>query len=92
MRSLTLDSNMKVTIGVFLASISTVIGATWWISALISGFRLDVAKLQSEQYTLPAASEQAARMAIENPGLAVPDPRDPTRVLRVDITRATRSP
>jgi hypothetical protein len=38
---------------------------------------------ESGVYTLAAASEQALRMAIENPGMRVPDPRDPQRIIEV---------
>ena len=41
--------------------------------------QLDDAK--DERYRMTNASEDALRMAMENPGLRVPDPRNPGRVL-----------
>lgn len=36
-----------------------------------------------DRYTLTAASERALRTAIENPGMRVPDPRDPNTIIVV---------
>lgn len=40
--------------------------------------------LKSEMYPMAVASEQALRTAIENPGMRVPDPRDPNRIIVVE--------
>lgn len=45
-------------------------------------------RLTSDRFTLTAASEQALRWAIENPGLRVPDPRDPSKIIVV-ITKGS---
>lgn len=40
--------------------------------------------IEENQYTKAAAVEQALRMAIENPGMSVPDPRDPAKMILVE--------
>ena len=39
--------------------------------------------IQADRYTLTQAAERALRSAIENPGLRVPDPRDPHTIITV---------
>lgn len=41
------------------------------------------AQMKDDRYTLTAASEKALRTAIENPGMRVPDPRDPDKIISV---------
>lgn len=41
-----------------------------------------------DRYTLTAASEKALRTALENPGMRVPDPRDPSKIIVVNTTAA----
>lgn len=89
MRLPTLDQS-KVTIGVAALVVAQVAVGTWVVSSVIGGFRQDIQQLKQEQYSLPAAAEQALRMAIENPGMSVPDPRDPTRVIRVNSVKQER--
>lgn len=78
-----------------LTLLTSVIGCTatvvWAAQSLKSKIevRLDensagLALLKSEMYPLAVASEQALRTAIENPGMRVPDPRDPNRIIVVE--------
>lgn len=45
----------------------------------------DVKAIQDDKYTLSSASEYALRLAIANPGMKVPDPRVPDRVICVEV-------
>lgn len=68
----------------------TIIGASYFLGGKAERLqrdmqdqRIDFEALKAETYTLPMAAEQALRMAIENPGMRVPDPRKPNEVLVV---------
>lgn len=52
--------------------------------ALVEAFK----KFELESYSLAAASEVALRTAIENPGVRVPDPRNPDRLIVVRLPGA----
>ena len=71
-----------VTIGVALP----VLLMLWRIVRLAIRFdkRLETIEAKdADRYTLTAASEDALRTAIHNPGLKVPDPRRPGQVFEV---------
>jgi len=95
-----LSNDTKITLGTAVALVSISISATWWFSKQLDGFRQDLSALsarlgQNEDkmptfYSLSAASEQALRMAIENPGLRIPDPRDPNRIIEVKSRSAAK--
>lgn len=53
---------------------------------------VDIGNVKADRFTMTAASEHALRTAIENPGLRVPDPRDPSKVFVVDVGRRTAQP
>jgi len=73
------------------AIVSTGIGATWFLSAQLARYesRLDSveAKIVEDRYTLTMASEKALRTAIENPGMRVPDPREPSKIIVVEVKK-----
>jgi len=52
------------------------------IEKSVSDIRVDALE---DRYTLTAASEKALRTAIENPGMRVPDPRDPSEIITVSV-------
>lgn len=86
-------SDLPLNIGDVLV-IATIIcaigGAVWRMGAVINKFSTRLITLESDRYPLSVASEAALRMAIENPGLKVPDPRDPNKIIQVvPATRAT---
>jgi hypothetical protein len=58
-------------------------GAVWRIGRVIAKFESRLVDLERDKYPMSVASEAALRMAIENPSLKVPDPRDPNRVIQV---------
>lgn len=69
---------------------ATVVWVARGTMAKLDGLRLDVDRLSTEMYRLAVASEQALRMAIENPGVRVPDPRDPNKIIVVEASRPAR--
>lgn len=100
---MTLTTDTKITIGTAVAVVTTSIAATWWFSQQLSQFRNELVTMSgrisqgeaevAKAYTLAAASEVALRMALENPGLRVPDPRDPSQLIiarRANDTTTTK--
>lgn len=83
-----------VQLGAVLVAAVAAGGLLWQGAQLVEATRAalvehtkQIAALDKEKYSLTAASEQACRMAIENPGMRVPDPRDPSRVIVVNFSR-----
>jgi hypothetical protein len=65
------------------------IGATWWVAKTLSNITTQIKTMLTRldnAFTIEKASEQALRMAIENPGMRVPDPRDPAKIIEVKPT------
>lgn len=60
------------------------------ISAQINDLAGRLDAVEMDRYTVTMAAENALRMAIANPDLAIPDPRDPSQLIRVE--RSTESP
>lgn len=56
------------------------------IKKAVDAIRVDAS---TDKYTLSAASENALRTAIENPGMRVPDPRNPSDIF---VVRAINEP
>jgi len=84
------QTRFTTTIGSMAAVIVTFVTGTAIVVAKLSQLETTnlamgdkIAELNKSQYTLAAASEQALRFAIENSGLRVPDPRDPSQVIEV---------
>jgi hypothetical protein len=76
---LTLKPETKTTIGAAGAVCVAIVSFALWMDRRLGSLETKVAGA----YTLAAASEQALRLAMENPGLRVPDPRDPSSLLPV---------
>ena len=71
---------------VFAGSIMvTALSATWYLSAKMSNYEARMRGVEADRYTLTMASEKALREAIENPGFRVPDPRDPSKIIVVEM-------
>ena len=68
-----------------ISIIGTATSATWYLSGKITSFETRMKTVEDDRYTLAMASERALREAIENPGHRVPDPRDPNRIIVVEI-------
>lgn len=88
-----ISQDTKITLGATFAAISFCMGGAWWLSTEIQGlradFRLMTNRMEMNEATLPklysisAACEHALRLAMENPGMRVPDPRDPNNIIVV---------
>ena len=84
-----------VPIIVIVCSMATTgLGTAWWMGKSFQSYRVEMRDLKKEleglkvdvtadRYTLTAASEKALRTAIENPGMRVPDPREPSKIIMV---------
>lgn len=88
------NKEMIAFLSAMLAIISTGMGASWVIRSEISANRALIYQMQQDldefdrdRYTLPMAAEKALRTAILNPGMRVPDPRDPSSVFVVEGTK-----
>jgi flavoprotein len=84
MAEASVSNTTKIALGIVVTIVTTAVAVTWKISSVANAIRSDIQNLQADHYGLSAASEQALRMAIENPTLRVPDPRDPSRIITVD--------
>ena len=80
---MTLARETKVTLGVASAVALAVGGAAWKVYAALDDVADRLAVIEGDRLGLTRASELAARAALENPGLRVPDPRHPDHVLAV---------
>lgn len=79
----TITRETKVALGLILTVIGVGFASTWKVSAAVAKVEQRLAEVETDRYTLSAASEQALRTAMENPGLRVPDPRNPGQVFVV---------
>lgn len=81
-------------IGLLIAIASMIGGAIWIlyghisrghseIKAEIANISNRIQTLERDNYTKPEAEAHALRLALNNPHLRVPDPRDPTQILHV---------
>lgn len=64
-----------------VSTISAVVMATVTISGILLTIRRDLRDLKKNSYTMAAACEHALRMKVANPGLRIPDPRHPDRLI-----------
>lgn len=77
------DTRVKITMGLLGTLCLASIALGWRGATLLGRIEGRLATVEQDRYSLTAASEQALRMALENPGLAVPDPRDPKNIIVV---------
>lgn len=75
--------NLLSLITILLTIVTSVAGAVWYLSRRLSAFEARLTDVEKDRYTVSAACEHALRLAIENPGLRVPDPRKPGEVIQV---------
>jgi hypothetical protein len=55
------------------------------INESISQLTSHLQRIEGDAITIPYAAELALRFAVRNPGIKVPDPRNPTIALKVDL-------
>ena len=83
-------TRISLTIASMAALVIFVGGGAWQasnfaadIKTQIAGLRRDITTLSEEQMSMAKASENALRMAMANPGVRVPDPRNPGQFFEV---------
>jgi hypothetical protein len=85
-------NEMPINVGDML-TIITILGSTamavWRISKVINRFESRLLDLEKDRYPMSIASENALRLAILNPGIQIPDPRDPNRTIVVNHVRVS---
>lgn len=86
-----LSKETTVTLSAAVAASMAFLGGAFWIHNSIQtlGGQMErmseqVVTLRANQYTISQAAENALRMAIANPGMRVPDPRNPGQILVVE--------
>ena len=91
---ITEKTKVSLTIGAGVALVLFVGGGAWQASSFASGIevelkrlRLDLTQLSEDRFTVAMASEQSLRTAIANPGMKVPDPRNPGQYFFVEKPR-----
>lgn len=95
MTALSERTRANLQLGTIIAVIGAVVTAAWVGRGVYDrvNARIDAVTLTANAaYTLSAACEQALRMAIENPGYRVPDPRDPNKIIMVTEAKVTGGP
>jgi Pyruvate/2-oxoacid:ferredoxin oxidoreductase gamma subunit len=70
-------------IGLVIAIITAIVGCTYWLSNRLSSIDSRLSRLEENHYTVAEAEAHALRLALENPSINVPDPRNPGELLRV---------
>jgi len=92
-----ITKNTRITLGAVASIVVLGAGVLW------QGFRMltnqevtnanvaaELKDIKEKTWTIASASEHALRTAMENPGLRVPDPRDPSKVFEVHaVTKST---
>lgn len=88
------DSKMRVrSVVAAIIAMGTIGGSgVWYVATVVNDIKRDISEMRSNSYTLDRASEVALRQAIENPGLRIPNPRDPTQVIVVTAGRVSTTP
>ena len=84
--------NTKIRTVSMVAAVVVLTGASWRGATILEGIRRDLQNLTAEAYTMDRASEVALRMAIENPGMRVINPRDPSQVIVVTASKISTGP
>jgi hypothetical protein len=90
-----LDFNKSyVTISAVVACLGFAVGGTWYVASkvnevntAIKGLQRELQEMRDGTVTIPRAAELALRLALANPSLRVPDPRNPDQMLQVNLPR-----
>lgn len=87
---ITPEKKVTTTLRAVIALIGVVITCSWWLSNKVGAIDKSLTEmsnrivlLEDGRFSKAEAAEQAYRMAIENPGLRVPDPRNPAQIIIV---------
>lgn len=77
-----INENTGVAVGLVAALIATAVICTLWLSKRLNAIDGRLSALEEDHYTKAEAAEAALRLAIENPSMNVPDPRNPGQLIR----------
>lgn len=87
-------TRVSLTIGAVGALLVGAVGGTWTAASYAAGIQRqlesisdDFDKFRQDRFTTAMASEQALRTAMANPGMKVPDPRNPGQFFFVEGKR-----
>jgi len=86
MANITPNTKFYVTVGGAVTLLVAIISAVHLTTTILNSIDQRLAAVSAvakDAYPMAAASEQALRMAIENPGIKVPDPRNPRDIIEV---------
>lgn len=91
-----LDKSAKISLVTAASIILFAITTTWNVSRNVEAAQNEtkalkdrMTKLESEAYTIPMACEVALRTVIANPGMSLPDPRDPKQMIEAPRAHGT---
>jgi len=82
----TINENTKAPLKIVVPIVSAILAGGLWVNSKFDNLEREIGGLKgqmSETWTVSKAAETALRLAVANPDLQVPDPRDPTRMLVV---------
>ena len=91
---MTLSKNTPMTLGLVALFLGPLIAAVIFgmrVDGSVDALQMEFTLWKNNQYSLTSASEDALRMAVENPGMRVPDPRHPGSVIVVEVGRIKSS-
>lgn len=94
MTSITKETKISLSLALLLVSCTgAVVGSIWRFAGRVDEVtrqteqvNVKLESMKSEMFTQSQAAEQALRTAMLNPGLRVPDPRNPGQVIVVEAT------
>ena len=79
--AITISESTGISIGLVSTVVITGVSCTVWIVKTMGKLTLRIERLEADHYTRSEAAEAALRMAIANPGMSVPDPRNPGQII-----------
>lgn len=74
--------NISQESGITIGLAVVVVGCAVWIVTRLGKIEARLRTLEDEHYTKAEAEAHALRLALENPHMNVPDPRNPGKLLR----------
>ena len=79
--AITISESTGLSIGLVSTVVITGVSCTIWITRSMAKLTARVERLEADHYTRSEAEAAALRMAIANPGMSVPDPRNPGQLI-----------
>lgn len=79
--AITISESTGLSIGLVVTVVATGVSCTVWITKAMARMTSRIERLEADHYTRSEAEAAALRMAIANPGMSVPDPRNPGKLI-----------